>query len=104
MEQLQGVLHDRGSQRGKSANWFEITLEEAVHTIHTALIAPDCTDVTELPAKYNFGAKARLRMRNLKRTLEARRMATSDTLYIMQNTRIPNEVKIGRSWDVMKRR
>ena len=49
-------------------------------------------------------------MRNLKRALDKRKAlllpasVEGDSLYIMQNTRIPNEVKVGRSGVITKRK
>ena len=56
-----------------------------------------------------FSAKARTRMRNLVSALKRRSVLTEasapkDDLYILQNSRIPGEIKIGRSTLVSRRR
>ena len=110
-EQVQGMMQDQCSRQGKSANWFEVTLEEALEKIHLVVTAPLPLAATDVPEEVSpthvvqrtcFSAKARKRMRNLKRKRYSQEM-TGDNLYIMQNTRIPHEVKIGRSCDVVKR-
>ena len=111
IEQVQGMMQDQCSRQGKSANWFEVTLEEALEKIHLVVTAPLPLAATDVPEEVSpthvvqrtcFSAKARKRMRNLKRKRYSQEM-TGDNLYIMQNTRIPHEVKIGRSCDVVKR-
>ena len=106
------MMQDRRSQQGNSANWFEVPLEQVLEKIHI-LICPALEVSETVPPKMSeaaslmihrkcFCAKARRRMQNLKRTRPSPHIA-GDSLYIMQNTRIPHEVKIGRSCDVVKR-
>jgi hypothetical protein len=102
--------------QGGSANWFRISLDEVLAKIQLVVgIKQENEDSSNHQSKtYSFqkyfNATARRRMRNLKRALDKRKAlllpasVEGDSLYIMQNTRIPNEVKVGRSGVITKRK